>query len=165
MFGNIRNLTTEYWAFTLLCSGGLAIILRRRNICKTKKIALVLLISYLIVLFGVTVFCRTKTINHVELVPFWSYFSLVDDWNSELYYSIVANILIMVPVGVLITILVQRNTMLVLIVCSVSVEVAIELLQYTLSSGWVETDDIINGLFGALLGCFVVKMRRKIKNE
>lgn len=123
--------------------------------------------KWMLVLAGVcmcylTLFRSNNSDHRLMLEPFWSY----RKWSiADVRWQICMNIFLFVPYGALLRSLRVKNPLFVALLTSVLIELA----QYIFKLGLCETDDVINNMLGAAIGCglFVVAGRAfgKVKGE
>lgn len=106
-----------------------------------------LLILYFFVIVYLTLLNRKAAGRRFLLTPFWSYRRF---FEGEYFRSqIINNILLFIPLGTILSRLKPRwSTAGTLVMISAGVEI----LQYLLGRGFLETDDIISNSIGGLIG-------------
>lgn len=114
---------------------------------------------YISVILIYTVFARSERVNcGVVLEPFWSYKRLLSGGFSWMFWQILENILVMIPLGYLLAKVLyfsgRKGFSMVLIsgLCGMLLSIGIEVLQLVLHRGITEFDDIFNNTFGAVTG-------------
>lgn len=100
------------------------------------------------------------------LLPFESYIRVITEENMELFLQIVMNIVMYIPLGFLLPccFMVFDKYRYVLVVTA-GASLIIELIQLVSKVGLFETDDIINNVFGALIGISFYALFVKIKRK
>lgn len=129
-----------------------------------KLIVLGCAVFYLLCVFYITLFSRIATIDsHYNLNLFWSYKAIFNG-RPELAWEILLNVILFMPLGYMLSLLLDKVSPLVNAMLTVIIAFAlsglIELYQYSFNLGLYEYDDMLNNAFGALLGancCFMVK--------
>lgn len=125
------------------------------------KIVWGLLCSFIFVL---TLFNRTRGYHDFSLIPFESYCIALGENNTEILLQNIMNIAVYIPVGFLLPYCFRyfektRRVLVATIICSVS----IELIQGFAGIGYLEIDDTVNNVFGAVLGLVLYKVVEKVK--
>ena len=89
-----------------------------------------------------------------RLVPLHSYREVISTGNREILRSSFMNVLLFFPAGLMGAVLLPRSrrSNLWLILAAALFSLAIELLQFRLSLGNAEMDDILHNTLGTLLG-------------
>lgn len=122
-----------------------------------KKILLgTTVISYVIILF-VLVFLKDN-IRGVNLIPFSFIKDYVVDKQPLGVSNIVGNILMFIPMGILLSIKEQRRDKV--LISLMGITACIEILQYVLSRGIFDIDDIILNVVGGLIGIACYKISK-----
>lgn len=118
----------------------------------TKKWILSLLIGYVLIILGETLFFRSPGNSGIKLTPFWSY------ETPELKAQIIANIILFIPLGILAGMLLGWKA----IPLSTFFSFCIEAVQLVFHLGLFELDDIIHNTAGFVIGWLVVLITNKI---
>lgn len=123
--------------------------------------------KWMLVLAGVcmcylTLFRSNNSDHRLMLEPFWSY----RKWSAaDVRWQIYMNIFLFIPYGAILKSLCVKHPICVALLTSI----IIELTQYAFALGLCETDDVINNMLGAAIGCglFVVAGRAfgKVRGE
>ena len=139
----------------------------RKGKCKPiQGIAIVVLVIFLGIVFGSTVFTRTSTIRQYELKPFWSWYEVIWHNDYELLKENLLNCLLLVPLGFLLPIIFNRKIKLSrAFLMGFFVSAVIELSQLIFKRGLFEWDDMIHNALGCMLGCrimnwIIIKLRK-----
>ena len=103
--------------------------------------------------FVMTLFSRSAGVYNATLKPFLSYCIAYETENAELWLQIIMNIAMYVPIGFALPGCLQTvdkswKVIVLVLICSVGIEA----IQYIFSIGYAEVDDVINNLFGTLIG-------------
>jgi glycopeptide antibiotics resistance protein len=129
---------------------------RQNRITKTQAIALILLTTYMFLVFASTVFSRTsKDSYQYELIPFWSYRKIWQG-SKELLWEDIFNGFMLLPVGVFMPMILKnhrgakafRRVLLMGFLTSLT----IELLQLVMKRGLFEFDDMFHNTIGVAIG-------------
>ncbi len=121
--------------------------------------ALILLIVYLEIVFGSTVFTRTPTVRRYELVPLWSWAEVLVHHSRDLLIENLLNCVLLFPVGLLLPVIFDsgiRPSRALLLGCIISA--SIELCQLIFWRGLFEWDDMLHNGIGCALGCLVMNV-------
>ena len=167
----------KQWSkYEIIAFGGILILVCiALSVCVCRKIlkiiqavAVLILVVYLGIVFGATVFTRTGTVCQYELVPFWSWRDIIcyQDWT--LLKENLLNCILLFPVGVLLPIIVNYKVKWYqALTVGILVSAAIEFSQLIFKRGLFEWDDIIHNSLGCMIGCivmnFIVSVWRKNK--
>lgn len=130
-------------------------ISKRRLVCGLIKLPFAALLGfYYCLVLGITVFSRSAgTVRILRLVPFATWGN--DLWHLTLW---VENILMMIPLGILLYILWRPFRQIGWsIFAGALFSLLIECTQFIGRLGKFETDDIMNNVFGMLLGFLLCK--------
>jgi glycopeptide antibiotics resistance protein len=131
----------------------------RRRIRPSQLLFGWLLILYLYLMFGSTVFSRVPTAaSQANLNLFWEYKSMLAQHSWYLAKQIFLNIAMLMPVGFLFPLARGRRcfwqTLLFGFACSLSIEV----MQYVFHCGLFEFDDIFNNTLGTFVGYMIYRI-------
>ena len=148
------------WILAAFFAGVLIAILYKFIMKATIKqcAVLALLITYIGFIMSVTVFGRVSIEKQrYELMPFWSYYRLIIYQENGFLFENINNMLLFMPIGFFLTYLIPNESkkLVLLIVLACMVSISIELLQFVLQRGVLETDDVIHNVIGAALGYLV----------
>lgn len=116
--------------------------------------------------FVMTLFSRTPKEYCVTWKPFWSYYMAAEVNNTELWLQIIMNIAMYVPIGFSLPGCfdsLKKGIGAVLI--AVASSVGIELIQYVLSIGYFDVDDVLNNILGTIIGWSLYKLWDKITHK
>ncbi|MGN0194683.1 MAG: VanZ family protein [Pseudoramibacter sp.] len=131
----------------------------RRRIRPSQLLFGWLLILYLYLMFGSTVFSRVPTAaSQANLNLFWEYKSMLAQHSWYLAKQIFLNIAMLMPVGFLFPLFRGKRcfwqTLLFGFACSLSIEV----MQYAFHCGLFEFDDIFNNTLGTFIGYMLYRI-------
>ncbi len=154
----------------LVCAICLIGVVCFRKIKMRQALAVLLLVVYLGIVFGSTVFTRMPTVRQYELLPFWSWREVLQSNDKMLLQENLLNCLLLVPMGMLLPIIMNHRVRLAhALLAGVMVSVAIELCQLIFMRGLFEWDDMIHNGLGCMLGCcivnFVIKWISKFRKK
>lgn len=151
---------TDFKAFSVLIILLILLIFILPGRKTADRCLIALLIVSLYFIFSGTILIRPKTENiHSMLTPFWSYKLALG--NSYYRYEIVENILLFVPSGILMGMIFRDKRSLFPIAFLLGFSVCIECMQYFLSVGLCEFDDVFNNTLGAVIGYYGVLLLYK----
>lgn len=141
-------------------------LIRRKKIKMSQGIASMLLIFFLGMVFGSTVFTRTATIRQYKLVPFWSWREIVLHHDRFLLQENLLNCILLMPVGILLPVITGHKFRCgTVLVIGFLISVMIETSQLIFMRGLFEWDDMIHNGIGCLLGCAVMNLTIRNKKS
>lgn len=131
-------------------------LLRQKRILRSQAAAALLLLIFLGVVFGSTVFTRMPDgVHHYNLELFWSW-KEVYRGSRELLKENLLNMILLMPMGVLLPMMFhKRMSWRQGLVAGIAVSAVIELCQLILCRGLFEWDDIIHNGIGCMIGCVI----------
>lgn len=134
------------------------LLLSTRNIeHKGRKLGLIMLTDYCILLFCITFFLRpTQESPSFNFHLFWSYQAFCDGLNAVMAEKIL-NVAVFIPIGLLIGIAFKKTGWLQVFIMTTMLSVSIELMQFLLRRGFAETDDVLHNVAGSLVGFGIYK--------
>ena len=148
---------------SVLCLEAVAIIVCYGLRRGWRKIAGLILVGYMFVIYCSTVFFRTVADgNGHEFKPFWSYES-IRDGRAELLVENIMNVVVFIPIGILLGGMVQgarctvKKELLIALMVGMGISLSIEAMQYFFHRGFSETDDVIHNTLGCMIGYILVK--------
>jgi len=137
-----------------------------------QGLSAVILTIYLIFVFGSTVFTRDPGQFEAPNFNFlWEYRALLASQDAAYAKDIVLNVLMLLPVGLLLPIILQKRTFVWPVLATFGCSLAIELMQYFLRCGMFELDDLLNNTLGGWIGYMIywvvtlIPYFRKSKNR
>ena len=120
------------------------------------KLYRIIFAVYLFAVLWLTLIDRTATYHRMMLTPFWEYRNLLFSGNHLYWFQqIVCNILMLMPLGFMLSMRKINTRNIVVIGCFLSV--LIELTQLITARGLCEFDDVFNNTLGVWLGCLIYK--------
>lgn len=127
------------------------------RIKEIRYLKLILILLYIAFIFWFCVFSRNFSAYDVR-PPGWSFYNMWNYWwESFLLVQTIGNVLLYVPLGVLLVLYKQDISFKLVVSVGAVVCLSVELLQYTLSCGTFDFDDVINNIAGTIVGCEVIK--------
>jgi len=146
---------------SFLLVGGLVIFYCNGIKKKRKYFYRLLTFSYLILLYGSTVFFREVTrLRHYEPTPFWSY----GKFNYH-YSEIIMNVVVFIPIGFFIKASYKWLSWWNILICGLIISIGIECLQFFLKRGVAEIDDLFHNSLGCLIGYLLFCLIRRMCNK
>ncbi|MBO5520651.1 MAG: VanZ family protein, partial [Eubacterium sp.] len=140
-------------------------VIKTRNEKRFRRFLLLLFLLYLYTVIWFTVLRRSTSYEAAEFELFWSY----KEWltgNGELGREILANMVMFVPFGFLLSVLLptlrRRRRIVVVFVAALFFSLTIEALQLFLMRGLFEWDDLVSNTAGALAGAFLYGIAEKL---
>ena len=118
-------------------------------------------------IFVMTLFSRSFGVDfYFRFQPFASYYIAFAEGGIEVMLQIIINIVMFIPIGFLLPCCFKlyekyRYVLITAVIASLS----IELLQLIFRIGLFETDDVINNVFGAMIGLGIYVVAKKVKNH
>ena len=152
-----------YWLLVAAVIGALAAAVYRR-----KPAAVFLLTAYVVLVLLSTVILRRDSRpyygdGNLILTPFWSWRAWMTGESPGLLYEDLANILMTVPVGLCMAVLAREKKLLSSLLFAFVLELVIEGSQFVFHRVLCETDDVISGLAGALIGYGIYQLFRRLQ--
>lgn len=144
-----------------------AVLLLWLLFCREKDKTFVSVIMFLLSTFfilAVTILSRDiGSGSELSLVPFSSWINYFKGNNEEFLRTNIFNMLLFMPFGaslyaVMYTKSSFRSSLIITIVAAMVLSVSVELGQWFLQCGEVETDDIIHNVLGAVIGALLAKL-------
>ena len=120
-----------------------------------RKIACLILVEYVVLIYCSTVIYRTADGVGYNLMPFWSYMS-IREGKTELLLENIMNIVTFVIFGILMGLSFRTIKWWQIMINGCLMSLSIEILQYSLRRGFAETDDVMHNTLGCLIGIMVV---------
>lgn len=117
-----------------------------------------LLIEYIFLLYGSTVFFRdTMRELKYNFTPFWSYVEIANGDKTGLLTENVMNVIMFVPVGFLLGCAFRFIKWWQVLIIGIGLSVLIEVLQYLSCRGFSEFDDIMHNTLGCMIGYMMIQ--------
>ncbi len=134
-----------------------------QDISKKEILCSLALAVYMVLLLGGTLLSRRiGTTYRMELIPFWSYYEVINKKNAGIALQILFNVLMFIPWGILLPSMWERlQNLKIILLCSVSVSLVIEVLQLVLRLGLFEFDDVVHNIVGTVIGYMIWRCWRK----
>ena len=146
-----------FTALLILVTGGVLYGIWKQKWGIRQGLAIVVLVAFLGIVFGSTVFTRTSTICQYELQPLWSWYEVIWHNDQELLKENLLNCLLLVPMGLLMPVVFDHRIKLNrAFLAGFIVSAVIELSQLIFRRGLFEWDDMIHNALGCMLGCWVM---------
>lgn len=167
-----QTLTTIYtWpiiCLVLLTAVSIAaVLLLWLRFCREKDetfVSVILLLLSIFFILAVTILSRDiGSGSELSLVPFSSWINYFKGNNEEFLRTNIFNILLFMPFGASLyavgyTRSSFKSLLIITSVATMSLSVSVELGQWFLQCGEVETDDIIHNVLGAVIGALLAKL-------
>ena len=100
--------------------------------------------------------------HEIPLIPFYSF--IAARTTPERYRSLVANILLFIPFGLMLPFCLKCHPVRTTILAAAGFSMMIELIQFAFGLGLCETDDVIFNTLGAAFGTLAFVFRLRMKN-
>ena len=126
-----------------------------------KYFPLALFCLYLIVVLWITLIDREFGKRRSMLIPFWEYAKVItNDRRSFFIRQIIGNILLLMPLGFLVSFLPNRKDIKwkSVLLSALCFSAFIELTQFVTGRGLMEFDDVFNNTVGAVIGYGMCKI-------
>lgn len=137
---------------SVFCLGAVVILVflgRKRGM---RKVAGLLFIEYVFLIYYSTVFTRYYTeIRGHNFHPFWSYLA-IKEGSCELIAENIMNVVVFFPIGLLLGCVCRRMTWWKVFLSGLCLSTSIEVMQLIFNKGFSEVDDIIHNTLGCLMG-------------
>lgn len=127
-----------------------------KSTSKKKIIIKSIFVLYLIGILWVTLFNRSFSYSHQFLQPFWSY-KRIAEGSVHVAKENIENIMLFIPFGYFLKLL-WRTNLKKTVMCSFMVSLSLEVIQFVLTLGFFEIDDLLHNTLGALLGFYIYKI-------
>lgn len=131
---------------------------------KLRAIKYVVLGIYFCLVIWITLFNgRISSEHRMMLTPFWELLNGVYGIRRAFFIKqIVCNVLMFIPLGVMLPVLFMCNLKK-SILCAVIFSMLIEVAHFISGRGLMETDDVINNTFGAVVGFILYCLIKKVR--
>ncbi|MDQ0208421.1 VanZ family protein [Alkalicoccobacillus murimartini] len=124
------------------------------------------LIGYLIMVSGVTIFNRGAQFEAMDLTLFGSYIEAWNNFSVRNWQYVILNIVMFLPLGILLPLLHDRFKNAVwTIAAGILLTLSIETFQYFTGFGVFEFDDLFNNTLGAIIGYGLTMSVMKLWNK
>lgn len=132
-------------------------LLRKKKINVPQAVSGLLLLTFLAVVFGSTVFTRNPGSEpKYELELFWSWKKVIYEGSRSLLKENLLNMILLFPMGILLPVVRWRRlSWRQGFLSGAAVSAAIELCQLLLCRGLFEWDDMIHNGIGCMAGCML----------
>ena len=132
-------------------------LLRKKKINVPQAVSGLILLTFLAVVFGSTVFTRNPgSAPKYELELFWSWKKVIYEGSQSLLKENLLNMILLFPMGILLpAALWRRLSWWQGFLSGAAVSAVIELCQLLLCRGLFEWDDMIHNGIGCMAGCMI----------
>ena len=131
---------------------------RNKRIEASQAITIPILIAFLLIVLGSTVFGRIPGLRRYELLPLWSYGAIIRG-NPGILQEVLLNCVLLFPAGMLLPLIFSRPLKWYQgLLFGAIVSGCIELLQLITCRGLFEFDDIFHNSLGCMVGCIVCSL-------
>ena len=133
-----------------------SILLKKEKINLFQLIAGDLLLIFMFIVLGSTVFTRVSDkVYAYKLIPFWSWNKVING-DIEVLEKNLLNLILLFPFGFLLTFVFYRKTNWnKALLMGLAFSFFIEISQLVLNRGFFEWDDMIHNSLGAMIGCII----------
>lgn len=137
-------------------------LFRNKRIKASQAITIPILISFLLIVLGSTVFGRMPGVRSYKLMPFWSYGAIISG-DPGILQEVLLNCVLLLPVGMLLPLIFSRPLKWYQgLLFGAIVSGCIELLQLITCRGLFEFDDIFHNSLGCMVGCILCSWMVKV---
>ena len=126
-------------------------VIEKHRATRRMRIRSILIASYIVVLFYITLFGREKQEMRIFEPLFW-------EWQYRMWKDILMNIALFIPLGILFG---NRRGIIIGFLLSVGIEAA----QYLFMIGYCEVDDVANNTIGTVIGVMVAWIWKRNRSE
>lgn len=132
---------------------GVGLCLLRFGIKKGLRFSAgLLLIEYVGLIYCSTVLFRETYTLQYNYMPLWSYLSFFRGEDDRLLAENIMNVVVFIPIGLLAGISFRQLSWKRSFVIGFCLSVGIEILQFMMSRGFSEVDDVMHNTLGCLIG-------------
>ncbi len=122
-----------------------------------------LFVEYILVVLCSTVVFRSYFAEaRIEYMPFWDYVAIANKTPGVSVWDIILNVVLFLPFGFLLSAIMPTWNWWNVLLSGCCFSFCIESMQFIISKGIAQTDDLMHNSLGALLGYFIFRMMRKI---
>ena len=149
-----------YWILLAVLVVGFALILFSQKTQKTQKIARLMLMEWVVLIFcSAVIFREAMAERAISLVPLSSYFCIAENsYLKEVAMINLLNICMFLPVGFFLKCGYRSVTYKKVFLVGFIVSFFVELLQFTFSKGLCEVDDVIHNSLGCMVGYWIANL-------
>lgn len=134
----------------------------KKRIKASQVITIPILIAFLLIVLGSTVFGRMPGIRSYKLIPFWSYGAIIRG-DPGILQEVLLNCVLLFPAGVLLPLVFNKPLNWYYgLLFGVIISGTIEVLQLITCRGLFEFDDIFHNSLGCMVGCVVCSWMVKV---
>lgn len=148
------------WVLVTVLIVGVAVILLSKKSQKTQKIARLIFVEWVVLIFcSAVIFREARAERAISLVPLSSYFCIAENsYLKEVVMINMLNICMFLPVGFFLKCGYRSVTYKKVLLIGFIVSFFIELLQFTFSKGLCEVDDVIHNSLGCMVGYWIANL-------
>ena len=152
-----------YWMLLVVLVVGFALILFSQQTQKTQKIARLMLVEWVVLIFcSAVIFREARAERAISLVPLSSYFCIAENsYLKEVAVINLLNICMFLPVGFFLKFGYWRVAYKQVLFAGFILSATIEFSQFILCKGLCEIDDIIHNVAGCMFGYGIGKVITK----
>lgn len=146
-----------YWILLAVLVVGYALISFSQQTQKVQKIARLMLVEWVVLIFcSAVIFREARAERAISLVPLSSYFCIAENsYLKEVAVINLLNICMFLPVGVLLRLGFNRISWKKAMATGLIVSVLIEFSQFLFCKGLCEVDDVIHNTVGCFAGFWI----------
>ena len=149
-----------YWILLTVLVVGYALIMFSQQTQKTQKIARLIFVEWVALIFcSAVIFREARAERAISLVPLSSYFCIAENsYLKEVVMINLLNICMFLPVGFFLKCGYWSVTYKKVFLIGFIVSFFVELLQFTFSKGLCEVDDVIHNSLGCMVGYWIANL-------
>ncbi len=149
-----------YWILLSVLVVGFALILFSQQMQKAQKMARLMLVEWVVLIFcSAVIFREARAERAISLVPLSSYLCIAENsYLKEVAVINLLNICMFLPVGFFLKCGYRSVTYKKVFLIGFIVSFFVELLQFTFSKGLCEVDDVIHNSLGCMVGYWIANL-------
>lgn len=133
-------------------------LLRKKKIRISQAFAGMMILGYVLWVFGSTVLTRESSVRRYELEFLWSW-RVILQGNREILWESLLNMGLLFPVGFLLPVIFRRKCPWYYgVFAGIMISGVIEVSQLILCRGLFELDDILHNTIGCMLGTLLMNL-------
>ena len=131
-----------------------------------RSICWILLAEYIFVVICSTIVCRVQlSTPKIQMLPFWTYRAVINHTLGVSVWDIILNTFLFVPLGLFVSLLNQKMPIRTIALIGLLLSISIETSQYIWMKGICQFDDLMHNTIGCVLGCFLVRLSKKLRRK
>ena len=149
-----------YWVLLVVLVVDFALILFSQKTQKTQKMARLILLEWVVLIFcSAVIFREARVESAINLLPLSSYFCIAENsYLKEVAVINLLNICMFLPVGFFLKCGYWSITCKKVLLAGFLVSFFVEFMQFTFSKGLCEVDDVIHNSLGCMVGYWIANL-------